>query len=290
MAENWKKLWDAVSQLKIFRVYQLTSYFYERSSFSANQFDIKQIPQCELTVGNVLDFDASKLELGVLLQLANGITTPYSITGSSEKMMFYDIVKGFLAHLCSDITLSSKTYYTWFHQDQVHQSILQWLAKSDSFPSNISVGPLGMGSSKTWHGEPDARGRGLTQEELEILAPDSTPPLRREDSTGSNGNSLNLEAKKRISKSNYAQCVSTAVVSSFIETNKHGPRLTPVVLIDDTNFVIVLYSCTTDTLIISDEVEYCLLSDSCATPNTPETLLLWLVINHRYALEMMHSS
>ena len=91
---------------------------------------------------------------------------------------------------------------------------------------------------------------------------------------------ISLEGKLRIvDRANLPQLVSTCVVNSFTEA-RLNPKLNPVVptiLFDRFTFMICLYDCLNDILLISDPRP---LTTKHGISRTA-MLLLWLTVNHR---------
>ena len=76
------------------------------------------------------------------------------------------------------------------------------------------------------------------------------------------------------------QLISTCVISSFIENNLHRKYLStvPAILTDLNKFVVCLYDCINDVLLISQSVD--LNSKNRGQLSRSAVLFLWLVINH----------
>ncbi len=179
---------------------------------------------------------------------------------------------------------------------------------------------MGMGTFDTWHGTPDARVRGASiilesdsdgsdsdgsdSDGLDSDGSDlgvcQTSYLVREPTSDSlTGDSLSddsseyhydsdssgtgtvIETEKRMN--HLSQSIATCTVSSFIENSLH-PELkscVPTILIDETQFRVILYDCKTDNLLISEALNLSTkghLSQSSMTA-------LWVVVNHRSFLQ-----
>ena len=153
-----------------------------------------------------------------------------------------------------------------------YESVLS-TAKTDV--TGLKVADIGLGTVKTWYGTPDARVRGshLVFQKVENGESEGS------DAESSDGATTPLEAKRRISQSNWPQMIATCVVSSFTENGLHPdlPAVIPTILIDAQQFQVCLYDCQRDVLLISQPVELAT-SDHLSQRGM---FVLWLVINHR---------
>lgn len=164
---------------------------------------------------------------------------------------------------------------------------------------------IGIGSPerKTWHGTSDGRVKGCPL--VASLDPYPTAFIKGDDdddgsgsdhdsgsdttasttvSDASHGRDVHLEGKRGINwRENISQVVSTCVVASFTEHNLH-PRenpLIPTILFDLEKFIVCLYDCEQDILLISDVMEIKKTRKDALSRSA--VLFLWMVINHRYA-------
>ena len=88
-----------------------------------------------------------------------------------------------------------------------------------------------------------------------------------------------VEFKSSIGLVHLPQAVSICITSSFIEHNlhKHIEATVPTILMDGSNFRVILYNCVHDVLLISEPKNLCAKERLSSTGVT----LLWIVINHR---------
>ena len=192
---------------------------------------------------------------------------------NSEKSVMLEIASQILVHLCPEVTME-KRYSS--------------LVASNPACGTIRTSPLGMGSVEMWHGTPDTRVRGGVVfcesgegEELMCESEDNESSGSEESSKSeqSDGKTVNIEGKVQSKAANLQQVVATCVVSSFTEIKSHPGRLAliPTILIDKKSFIICLYDCKKDVLLISNKKSLCTnghLSQSGIA-------LLWTVLNHR---------
>ena len=180
----------------------------------------------------------------------------------TEKMEFYVTATTLLQALCTEVTLDKYTY----------NGFVEGLN-----PDKISVSHLGIGDVLlTWHGTPDARCR--------AEGGSLTHVITSGDAAGheSPGDSFIVEAKRLQAGpllNNLMQFSAETIISAFIEHNLH-PNLNamvPSVLINSRNFVIALYDVISDTLLVSEEVQW--RDNVHIIPSG--VMMLWAVFHHR---------
>ena len=97
----------------------------------------------------------------------------------------------------------------------------------------------------------------------------------------SQGDSTLIEGKKRIKNNHVSQLISTTIVTSFTEYNRH-PNLNSAILcilINATTAYVAIYDYHLDILLLSTAIEFQLPD---GTIDTNMAFILWLAINHRY--------
>lgn len=134
-----------------------------------------------------------------------------------------------------------------------------------------------MGSSYTWHGIPDARIRTSYGGDANVIATNT------ENYTSSDGDSIVVEAKTRFKEQDISQLIALGVISSFTEHNLHPTlnSMVPSVLINSSTVLICLYDCTSDILLLTEQVQLVDLDEIPPKMNLPAIWLLWLMIHHR---------
>ena len=86
----------------------------------------------------------------------------------------------------------------------------------------------------------------------------ATSPDPDESDSETDGESSQVEAKRKVTSAYLPQAVATAIVHSFTQNKRH-PQLNPLVptvLINGSVFRIVLYDCCKDMLLVSSTVTY----------------------------------
>lgn len=194
----------------------------------------------------------------------NHFWPPSTPTKHSEKELMVSCSNIFLP-LCSEVILEN-TYGTF-------------LTKRKG-PEVLQTGNIGMGTTNTWHGTPDARVRGTDLVWLNASEKPEDRFLVTEDSDDeSDGTATEVEGKLVAREANLTQIIGTCVVSSFTSKSRHPDKLAmvPAILIDSNQFLVCLYHCEKDVLMITD-------SKLLATNghlSRSGLALLWLVINYR---------
>ena len=127
--------------------------------------------------------------------------------------------------------------------------------------SGLDMKFIGMGNSMTWHGSPDFRiGYVCVLCDVEEGDPYAFEPEPSTISESYIPHSLssptNFEAKLQIENVDRDQLTAACVVSSFINHKVHKKSMTPAVLINGENFIISVYDCVQDILLISDPIKY----------------------------------
>ena len=164
--------------------------------------------------------------------------------------------------------------------------------KFGDLPAGLSSEHIGMGTAKTWHGTPDFRIGCVCMlssdefefnetENISICSLHSTPSSTPARSPTWSICSTDFEGKKKIKMSNRDQLVATCVVSSFINKNLNNRNMTPAVLINGTKFIICLYDCENDILLLSDPIEYVKENGDLISLGL---LALAIVVNHETSL------
>lgn len=143
---------------------------------------------------------------------------------------------------------------------------------------SVSAAYIGMGTFNTWHGTPDMRIRDcniVTIEEEEEEEDSDNDSTCGTPCTTSPGNSTCVEENEHIS-----QLIAITVVASFTEHKSHPElnTLVPAILMDHDSFIVCLYDCKHDVLLISDPKN---LSEDDGKLSRSGLLLLWVVIHHR---------
>ena len=290
-----------------FSVYRMDSFFNEKAPFSRVNLDIKPygneaygdkaelfLPFDDLFQVDTSLFEESHFEhLRFLKKCKNRQWPPIPKATSKAKLMSC-ICPDILVPLCKKDEVCVEKRYESYHS------------------RGVKFAAMGMGAFDTWHGTPDARVRGASI----ILESDSDgsdsdgsdsdgldsdgsdlgvcqtsylvreSPVKLSDDSSeyhsdSSGTGTVIETKKRMN--HLSQSIATCTVSSFIENSLH-PELkscVPTILIDETQFRVILYDCKTDNLLISEALNLSTkghLSQSSMTA-------LWVVVNHRSFLQ-----
>ena len=201
----------------------------------------------------------------------------------SESGLFYDLVTNSLQEL-GRVTLN-EDYKKFVCEDEEYlPPDVGDVAGSSGGTNRITYGSIGIGDRKLWWGEPDACVRPLDSDTPLKTNPNSTVVVATlptdEETDGTDGESSQFEAKKKKTYAHLPQAVVTAIVHSFTQNKRH-PGLNPMVptvLINGHVFRIILYDCSKDMLLVSTPVEY----REGSKMTRLGTLVLWLIINHRY--------
>ena len=181
----------------------------------------------------------------------------------SENELFYDVMANGLQVLAR-VTLNN-SYKEFLNDEFVPPN--SDVAGSSGGTNRISCGLIGIGDPELWWGEPDACVRPLESDTLHSNSTLIVATTLLDEHTDSESSQL-------------PQGVATAIVHSFTQNKRH-PGLNPMVptvLINGSDFRIILYDCSKDMLLVSNPVEY--RDGSKMTPLG--TLVLWLTIHHRY--------
>jgi len=270
---------DLLAEVKCipFFLYKVVEPFNRTSSFSQVQLNMAPYITDErfpalITVDaqELLDFDMLQVneETHKFICNCKSIAWPPLKPFNEHTAFLHISQKLFVPLCCNDEVILEKSYTKY----------LQSLGPGSD---GLRACNIGLGSFKTWHGTPDARVRGT-----EIIhSTIKENPAHNSDDSGdsiiSNGLTTVIEAKLQWDKHHMAQMVSTCVVSSFIENNLHSnyPSIVPTILIDVNSFMVCLYDCNEDVLLISRPVQ--LKSKRRDVLSRTAVLFLWLVINHR---------
>ena len=185
----------------------------------------------------------------------------------TERSVLLEIVSEILVKLGCKVTMEKRRFHT---------ALEAVLARDPKMSRSLSTSALGLGSTETWHGTPDLRVRGVVfceNGEKEVSDSES------EDEEDKSSVSSDFEGKIKFRASNLPQVVATCVVSSFTESSRHPDKspLIPTVFIDRLSYLVCLYDCESDVLLISNKKSLCTkghLSQSGIA-------LLWVVLNHR---------
>lgn len=267
-----------------FGFYKVSSTFCSSSAFSQLDFEIEAY-RCDsglrrlkpLTVKDLFKVEAvDPAFTSVLKFIVNGRNHlwPPSTSAStkhSEKEVMLSLCSNIFTPLSSEVILE-KTY-------------AKFLEKKRG-PVPLQTGYIGMGSTDTWHGTPDARVRGTDLVWLIASEDPADEFLVSEDSDDkSDGTATPTEVEGKVvtREANLMQTVGTCVVSSFTATSRHPDKLAmvPTILIDGNQFLVCLYHCEKDVLLISDRK----LLATKGHMSRSGLALLWLVINHRLFLQ-----
>ena len=149
--------------------------------------------------------------------------------------------------------------------------------------SSLMFADIGIGSTKTWHGTPDARVRAGVN--VLFATDDYNGDDSGEDSSDeSDATTTLIEAKIQAKCSNLQQTVAMNVVSSFTEHNVHPSKdsAVPSLLFDKYSFIVTIYDCMKDLLLVSDKIP---ISRNGHFSQSGLTLL-WVVLNHRATLKL----
>ena len=186
----------------------------------------------------------------------------------TERLQFLAIVNSFLQRLVSTVQVNARTYsLTTLSQQGV----------------SLQRGYLGMGTSLTWHGSPDARTNWVpvTQCRRHKFESDSSS-----DSECSSGG---IEAKKQLQPTDLDQLMAQAVVSSYIHHNRHPEQnpLIPALAVSGVNgeMIAILYDCVNDILFQITPLTWLDMHTRQLVP--PTVVLMWLILNHRLFLRTL---
>lgn len=258
-----------------FVLHYVDSNFYPKSNFSSLEFVLNTytthdgVAQAAISPSTLFSFEP-RLEYHDVMQfIRNSRSCPWPPLllerKSSEQDVMIAIASHILRPLCREVILEIS--YTKALQKRP--------------VPGLEARHIGMGSLNTWHGSPDARVRGTevvfrreTDETYEV----SQIPSDNE-SDASDGATTCIETKIMAKDANLHQAIGTCVVASFTEKTLH-PNMTalvPTVLIDKTQFRVILYDCQRDILLIS--TSKCLATKD--TLSQSGMALLWLTLNHR---------
>ena len=259
-----------------FYVIKTEHAFNPTSSFST--VNISYSKMAEILLSDMIDFDYNCLSTRSddspypLLRLFDPLPILGSTTLCSEKMIFAEIVEKILAPLSKDTVMATTSKPTTSK------------SKDEDNDSTFKHALLGMGQYNTWHGQPDCRLSGHSGE-LDVTHIPHTYGSGS-DSEDSNGETIIVEAKKKIKNINMSQLISMSVVSSFVEHNLHNELnpLVPSLMIDNEWIVLCLYDCVQDYLIISEKISLYDVTDVTDVTDViskSTLLLIWIFINHR---------
>lgn len=265
-----------------FIVYRIIEPYGLRDTFSSVRFDITPV-----------DADVKGASTGI--SFANLFVTdeacPYpeleTISASNDHLRenesFFETVDCIVRHLSDTVTLNRE--YT---------SIVKKNYEYDE-STNVSVGNLALGWTSTWHGEPDARVRAKANRSTIISTVNIVNGDESSESSDceeaissgdeSDGNTIVIEAKLKISSQNLSQLIALSIVNSFTEHNIHPAMnsIVPSLLLNGHFMVICLYDCVNDILMLSQELVF----RGPGGINKETVAMMWLVINHRKFLRCL---
>lgn len=197
----------------------------------------------------------------------------------SESELFYDVVTNSLQDLGRVIL--NPDYKSFFVDEYLPSSSEDDSTGSSGGTNRVTWGPIGIGDRRLWWGQPDACVRPLDSDNpLDSTLVVATSPDPDESDSETDAESSQFEAKLKVTSAHLPQAVATAIVHSFTQNKRH-PQLNPMVpavLINGSVFRIVLYDCCKDMLLVSNTVKY----REGNKMTQLGTLVLWLIINHRY--------
>ena len=189
----------------------------------------------------------------------------------TERSVLLEIVSEILVKLGCKVTMEKR----------FHKALEAVLARDLKMSRSLSTSALGLGSTKTWHGTPDLRVRGVVfcEKSEEEVSDSESEDKEDKSSVSSDGMATNFEGKIKFRASNLPQVVATCVVSSFTESSRHPDKspLIPTVLIDRLSYLVCLYDCERDVLLISNKKSLC----TKGHLSRSGIALLWVVLNHR---------
>ena len=139
--------------------------------------------------------------------------------------------------------------------------------------------PLGIGSTKTWHGTPDLRVDSVNvtvTKEVDDETEDGNEEFEKECFD-------DIEGKPNLLESHLNQLLATNIVSSFIHhsTSDKSVPMTPSILIDGshgTKFRVSFYDCVNDVLLLSRPVT--LVKENGELFSKESLILLFLVVHY----------
>ena len=183
--------------------------------------------------------------------------------GPTEHMSFFTIADKLLTMLGHEVCLSS------CYKSQCEES------------AKFKVGHMSIGSVDTLHGYPDAKIRAMGTS-VHCLRPASRDSP---SSSPSEGDCVYAEGKLTPAKFNKHQLIATAVVTSFIEHNRHADLnpFVPVIMMCVPKAMMCVYDCTQDVLLVSNPYDWIIYEDDEPTDiDKTGVFLLWIAIHHRY--------
>ena len=192
---------------------------------------------------------------------------------SNEKETFKLIAKSVLQKL-GDVVLDKHQFGTSDDDPPYEESASSSRRKTESLKSEW----LGIGTTRTWHGYPNARFR-IGSNDTSLLAHHDDLV----DADESPGDSVAIEAKVQITEDKLMQLVPTAVIAAFIEKNLH-PELcpmTPTILLTPTRAMICIYVVSRDFLLITEPFNWIRKDQEKCVFDKIGFLLLWMALNHR---------
>ena len=264
-ATGANELWDKLKD-NFFYLVKVEDSISIKAIFSKINIDYKVTTKFKLT--DILKFDpmcltsSDSTAADQLLTLFSDLPTLQCSSSNLESSIFPEVVHRILAPLSRDVIVE-KCYQSAF-----------------SGSASITASFLGIGHVDTWHGQPDCRLRGRLFEDLDIT---HVNHVFDSDGSGTEGDSMVVEAKKDIKRCNMPQLISLTVISSFVENNLHGDLnpLVPSLMINSSLIVVCLYDCVNDYLLLSDDISLYDMEEESQIISKSTLLLIWILINHR---------
>ena len=104
-----------------------------------------------------------------------------------------------------------------------------------------------------------------------------------ENYTSSDGDSIVVEVETTFKQQDISQLIVLGIISSFTEHKLHPTlnSMVPSLLINSSTIVVCLYDCTSDILLLTEQVQFVDLDETPPKMNLPAIWLLWLMIHHR---------
>ena len=266
---------DRIRETTNFGFHQAEEDFCPHGCFSglsfrmdAHLFKEKEPYRVALPFEDLFDFDVKALgsKFDEVIKFIRGCKSrPWPVSHGDPK--FVDTEKSVMIEIASQIFVNL-----------CHQVTMEKRYESVAMPNlGLMTASLGLGSTNTWHGNPDVRVRGVSI--CHAKGEDVGDEDSDSGSTVSDSTAVHIEGKIQYAASNLPQAVATCVVSSFTEKSNHPDKspLIPTILIDKKSFQIILFDCEKDVLLISNAVP---LSNKGRMSRSAITLL-WIVLNHR---------
>jgi hypothetical protein len=269
-----------------FIVYKITKNFNPTTAFRESRFKVEKADGY-FKFSDMFDTDKMKSltteltdsfkHVFKVMKNAHGITmTKLLQKDRYEKNMLVDLAKKWLLPVFKKVTFETG------YKDYVKGT------------AGLVAENTGLGSKNTFHGMPDMLLNGVyilaSEEHLSADAEDeddasgcSSLTSSPAPGTSSEGLMMYVEGKKAIASAGKHQLFSIAVTSSFTNYNNcpSSNPMSPTVLLNTTKFQVCLFDCKHDLLLLSEPYPLVTTGRS-KTLNPSATLLLWMVVNHRY--------